>query len=79
MQPNKLYQITVSSSHTLKCKGLLEALSGMQADVCQVRLLYVVPTDRFASIKAQSIARGERIATLKTEQQQCVLEVSLTN
>ena len=36
MQPNKLYQITVSSSHTVNCKGLHDALVGMQDDKREV-------------------------------------------
>ena len=78
MQPNKLYQITVSSSHTVNCKGLLEALSGMQDHICQVCLFFVVPTDIFHSFRAQNIAQRQGVVALRNEVQQLVLEVSLT-
>ena len=78
MQPDKLCQITVSLSHTINCKGLLQALSGMQADICQVSLFFVVPTDKFQSFKAQNIARGAGVDALRNDVQQFVLEVSLT-
>ena len=65
MQPNKLYQITVSSSHTVNCKGLLEALSGMQDHIRQVRLFFVVPTDMFHSFRAQNIAQGQGVVALR--------------
>ena len=78
MQPNKLYQITVSSSHDVNCKGLLEALSGMQDDVHHVSLIFVVPTDMFQNFRAQNITWGEGDAALRNNVQQFVLEMSLT-
>ena len=78
MQPNKLFQITVSSSHPVNCKGLREALSGMQDDERHVSLFFVVPSDIFQNFRAQDITRGEGVVALRNDVQQFVLEVSLT-
>ena len=78
MQPNRLYQITVSSSHTVNCKGLHDALAGMQDDKRQVSLFFVVPTDKFLTFKTQKIAQGLGVAALRDQVNQFVLEVSLT-
>ena len=78
MQPNKLYQITVSSSHLVNCKGLLGALSGMQDDEHHVSLYFVVPTDIFQNFTAQNITQGDGVVALRAHVQQFVLEVSLT-
>ncbi len=78
MQPNKLYQITVSSSHTVNCKGLHDALVGMQDDKRKVSLFFVVPTDKFLNFRTQNFTQGLGVAALRDQVKQFVLEVSLT-
>lgn len=76
-QPDNLFQFAVSPSHVVDCEGLLDALSGMQAGQGLVRLIFVVPLEKFQNFTAQKISHGAGAAALRDHVNQYVLEVSL--
>jgi hypothetical protein len=56
IQPNKLFQITVSTNHQINVKGLNNASKAMRASP-HVRLYFVVPPDIFSSYRKQAVKR----------------------
>ena len=51
--PNKLFQITVSDKHPIKHNGL-EKLKDKLASSGEIRLYFVVPSDRYSSFQRQN-------------------------
>ena len=76
-QPHTSFQFAVSPSHVVDCEGLLDALSGMQADQGLVRLILVVPPEKFQTCTALEISHGPGAAAFRDHVNQYVLKVSL--
>lgn len=57
VQPDKLFQITVSGDHRINAKGLANAVRAMQAEEREVQLFFVVPPDVFSSYTKQTLKR----------------------
>ena len=45
VQPDKLFQMTVSGDHRIDARGLSTAVHAMQAEEREVQLFFVVPAD----------------------------------
>ena len=57
VQPDKLFQITVSGDHRVNAKGLANAVRAMHAPEQDVQLYFVVPPNVFRSYTKQSLKR----------------------
>ena len=57
IQPNKLFQITVSGDHRVHAGGLANAVRAMQAEEQNVQLFFVVPPDVFSKYSKQTLKR----------------------
>lgn len=57
VQPDKLFQITVSGDHRVNAKGLANAVRAMRAEERAVQLFFVVPPDVFSSYTKQTLKR----------------------
>ena len=57
IQPDKLFQITVSGKHGIDVKGLASATRALQADESVVELYFVVPPDVFDTYTKQTLKR----------------------
>ena len=57
VQPDKLFQITVSGDHRINARGLADAVRAMQAKEGAVQLFFVVPPDVFSSYTKQTLKR----------------------
>ena len=78
VQPDKLFQITVSGDHGVNAKGMANAVRAMRAEERAVQLFFVVPPEVFSSYTKQTFKRirGELAAENVTRAvKQFVLEV----
>lgn len=57
VQPDQLFQITVSEDHRINVQGLVSAVQAMRADAADVTLFFAVPPDRFAAYPKQTLKR----------------------
>ena len=57
VQPDKLFQMTVSGDHRIDARGLSTAVHAMQAEEREVQLFFVVPPDVFTSYPRQTLKR----------------------
>ena len=57
IQPDRLFQITVSGDHQVNPRGLATAVGEMQAAQEQVKLYFVVPPDVFQGYTKQTLKR----------------------
>lgn len=57
IQPDKLFQITVSGEHRINVRGLADAVRAMQAEMRDVQFFFVVPPDVFSSYTKQTLKR----------------------
>lgn len=78
MQPNTLFQITVSAEHDLKCLPLQKAFDSMkskhQSGTVNVKF-FVNPPDTFPRMKATKIGQGPGVDYLRAAVKQYALEV----
>ena len=58
VQPDKLFQITVSGDHRINSKGLADAVRAMQAEEGDVQIFIVVPPDVFSNYTKQTLKRS---------------------
>ena len=58
VQPDKLFQVTVSGDHRIDVRGLVDAVRAMRAPVEQVRLYFVVTPDVFSRYSKQTLKRN---------------------
>ena len=57
VQPDKLFQVTVSGDHGIDVRGLVAAVRAMRAPIDQVRLYFVVTPDVFRRYTKQTLKR----------------------
>ena len=57
VQPDKLFQITVSDDHRIDVRGLTSTVQAMQASESEVQLYFVVPPAKFAVFTRQTLKR----------------------
>ena len=60
VQPDRLFQVTVSGDHKIDASGLAAAVRAMQALEQNVQLFFVVPPDMFNSYSKQTLKRIRR-------------------
>ena len=80
VQPDKLFQITVSDDHRIDVRGLASAVEAMQASQSQVQLYFAVPPDKFAPFTKQTLKRirGDvEAASVARSVKQYVLKIEL--
>jgi hypothetical protein len=80
MQPDKMFQITVSDSHGIDVKGLNNASRALRA-FPNVKLYFVVPPDIFTQFKKQSLKRirGDvDAAQAARDIEQCVIRIDFS-
>ena len=58
VQPDKLFQITVSGDHRINSRGLADAVRAMQAEEGDVQIFIVVPPDVFSNYTKQTLKRS---------------------
>lgn len=77
MQPNILFQITVSDDHDLKCLPLQKAFDSMKSkkQSGSVNVFFVNPPDTFHRMKATKIGQGPGVGNLRVAVKQYALEV----
>jgi hypothetical protein len=77
MQPNILFQITVSDEHDLKCLPLQKAFDSMESKKQSgtVNVYFVNPPDTFHRMKATKIGKGTGVGNLRDAVKQYALEV----
>ena len=80
VQPDQLFQITVSEDHRINVQGLVSAVQAMRADAADVKLFFAVPPDRFDAYPKQSLKgiRGDiEAARAARSVNQYVLKIDL--
>ena len=80
VQPDKLFQITVSDDHRIDVRGLASAVQAMQASQSQVQLYFAVPPDKFTAFTKQTLkrVRGDvEAASVARSVKQYVLKIEL--
>jgi hypothetical protein len=78
MQPDVLFQITVSKRHVLKCAGLKKAVESMKQKG-PVKVFFTVPPDSFEDFKAVPVGQGTGVAAVRQAVKEYALKVGFSH
>jgi hypothetical protein len=78
MQPDVLFQITVSKRHDLKCAGLKKAVDSMKQSEA-VKVFFTVPPDAFEQFKPVAVGQGTGVAAVRQAVKEYALKVGFNH